>query len=100
MSNRQKLLQRGLRTQVTAHDRAMFGWPRSRLVGFLFRVPIWLYRLHLGWLFGHRLLLLTHRGRTSGRIHQTLLEVAHYDPRSAECVVVSPDAALRQGRPP
>jgi len=32
-----------------------------------FRLPIYLYRLDLGWLLGHRFLLLVHRGRESGR---------------------------------
>jgi len=65
---------------------------RSRPSGALrmaFRLPIYLYRLRLGWLRGHRVLLLTHRGRRSGRIRQTPLEVLRYDPATAESVVVS-----------
>ncbi|MCK0174433.1 nitroreductase family deazaflavin-dependent oxidoreductase [Mycolicibacterium sp. F2034L] len=30
------------------------------------RAPIWLYRHHLGRLFGERMLMLEHRGRTTG----------------------------------
>jgi hypothetical protein len=37
------------------------------LTRLAFRLPIWLYRLRLGWLLGDRLLLLTHIGRTSGQ---------------------------------
>lgn len=44
-----------------------------------FRLPIWLFRLHLGWLLGGRFLLLTHKGRTSGKLHQTVLEVLQHD---------------------
>jgi hypothetical protein len=43
-------------TNLTAHE------PRGLLrVGL--RVPLWAYRLHLGWLLGDRFLRLTHIGR-------------------------------------
>jgi deazaflavin-dependent oxidoreductase (nitroreductase family) len=45
----------------------------------LWRFPIWLYRLKLGWLLGHRMLLLTHIGRVSGKPRNAVLEVVHYD---------------------
>ena len=54
-----------------------------------FRLPVYLYRWRLGWLFGRRLLLLTHRGRKSGREYQTALEVIRYDPTERESIVVS-----------
>jgi len=44
-----------------------------------FRAPIWLYYAGLGWIFGHRFLLLTHTGRKSGLQRQTVLEVVRYD---------------------
>lgn len=43
------------------------------------RLPIWLYRLHLGWLLGHRALLLTHKGRISGKERTAMLEVIKYE---------------------
>jgi hypothetical protein len=43
-----------------------------------FFAPVSLYRLHLGWLLGHRFLLLTHTGRRSGLRRQTVLEVMEY----------------------
>ena len=49
------------------------------LTRFLFRMPIHLYRLRLGWLFGRRLLLLNHIGRVSGKPRQSVLEVAEHD---------------------
>jgi deazaflavin-dependent oxidoreductase (nitroreductase family) len=52
-------------------------------------LPIYLYRLDLGWLLGHRFLLLAHRGRKSGLLHQTVLEVVLYDPSIRESVVLS-----------
>jgi deazaflavin-dependent oxidoreductase (nitroreductase family) len=54
-----------------------------------FKLPTALYRAHLGWLLGHRFLLLTHRGRTSGKIYQTVLEVVHYDPATRESAALS-----------
>ena len=65
---------------------------RSRPTGALrlaFRPPIYLYRLGLGQLLGHRFMLLTHRGRRSGRVYQTALEVVRYDPSLRETVVAS-----------
>jgi len=46
---------------------------------FLFRFPIWLYRVKLGWIFGKRFLMLTHIGRKSGQPRQVVLEVVHHD---------------------
>jgi deazaflavin-dependent oxidoreductase (nitroreductase family) len=54
-----------------------------------FRFPIWLYRLRLGWLLGYRFVLLTHTGRKSGLLRQTVLEVVRYDPVSRACVIAS-----------
>jgi deazaflavin-dependent oxidoreductase (nitroreductase family) len=48
-----------------------------------------LYRLHLGWLLGHRFLQLTHRGRKSGRVYRAVLEVIRYDPQTRESVALS-----------
>jgi deazaflavin-dependent oxidoreductase (nitroreductase family) len=65
---------------------------RSRPSGalrFAFRLPIHLYRFNLGWLLGHRVLLLTHRGRRSGRIYRIPLEVIRYDAATEESIVVS-----------
>jgi len=45
----------------------------------LFRVPILLYRLNLGFLLGGRFLLLTHTGRKSGIARQVVLEVVDHD---------------------
>jgi deazaflavin-dependent oxidoreductase (nitroreductase family) len=60
------------------------GWLRV-----LLSLPVLLYRLHLGWLFGHRFLLLTHVGRKSGLPHRTVLEVVRYTRESRTCIVAS-----------
>ena len=67
-------------------------WLKSKPSGalrFAFRLPIYLYRLNMGWLLGHRGLLLIHQGRESGLLRETVLEVVHYDPATKESVVLS-----------
>lgn len=54
-----------------------------------FNLPIALYRARLGGLLGHRFLLLTQRGRKTGQIRRTVLEVVHYDPATRESAVFS-----------
>jgi len=56
---------------------------------YLFRAPVYLYRWHMGWIFGHRCLLLTHVGRRSGIPRQTVLEVVEYRRSGPEAVVVN-----------
>lgn len=55
---------------------------------WLVRAPIHLYRAGLGFLLGDRMLLLTHRGRSSGRPRQVVLEVSAR-PADDHLVVVS-----------
>jgi deazaflavin-dependent oxidoreductase (nitroreductase family) len=59
------------------------------LLKWAFSLPLYLYRWHLGWLVGHRFLMVTHLGRKTGRRRQTGPEVAHYDPATQECIVVA-----------
>ncbi len=54
----------------------------QNLGGWLSKWPVGPYRLHLGWLLGHRFLLITHRGRRSGRLRQTGVMILHYDHNS------------------
>lgn len=46
---------------------------------FLLRLPINLYRAHLGWLLMGRFLRLTHTGRKSGLPRQVVLEIVQHD---------------------
>ena len=59
------------------------------LLRLIFRAPILLYRLGLGRLLGNRFLLLEQRGRRSGKIRRTIVEVVDFDPERASYVVVS-----------
>ncbi len=56
--------------------------PPRGLAAIPWRLPIWLYRLHLGWLLGQRFMLLTHIGRKSGLPRQAVIEVVHHDPQT------------------
>jgi deazaflavin-dependent oxidoreductase (nitroreductase family) len=62
---------------------------RAALSRFMFRIPLLVYRLGLGRLMGHQFLVLTHAGRRSGRVHETVLKVLRYDPATRESVVAS-----------
>jgi deazaflavin-dependent oxidoreductase (nitroreductase family) len=53
------------------------------------RMPIWIYRLGLGWLLGEKALLLTHIGRKSGLPRQAVLEIIHAYPSENRYLVVS-----------
>ena len=69
-----------------------FFWFKAKPSGVLrlaFRLPVYLYRLNLGWLLGHRMLLLIHRGRRSGLLRETVLEAILYYPATKESVVLS-----------
>jgi deazaflavin-dependent oxidoreductase (nitroreductase family) len=62
---------------------------RSFLRSPVARAPVALYHARLGWLLGHRLLLLVHRGRRTHRLHRTVLEVVAWHEADQEAVVVS-----------
>jgi deazaflavin-dependent oxidoreductase (nitroreductase family) len=63
--------------------------PPKGIVGWLLTLPIYLYRAHLGFLLGHRFLLLVHEGRRTGRRHETPLEVVRYNRSTREAVVAA-----------
>lgn len=61
----------------------------GQLSRHLFQAPVWLYRLGLGRLLGHRFLIIVHRGRKTGKRRRTAVEVVKYDERTREAFVVS-----------
>jgi deazaflavin-dependent oxidoreductase (nitroreductase family) len=63
--------------------------PPGQALRFGLRLPIWLYRLHLGWLLGNRFLMLTHTGRKSGQPHHTVIEVVQFDKETDTYYAVS-----------
>jgi deazaflavin-dependent oxidoreductase (nitroreductase family) len=60
-----------------------------RALKALLSLPKVLYRLRLESLLGHRFLLLTHRGRRTGRLYQTVVEVVRWDGERREAIVMS-----------
>ena len=70
--------------------------PPAGVTRLLFRLPLYLYRSGLGWLFGHRLMVVNHIGRITGKRRQAVLEVVDHDANDGSYVVASgwgPDAA-------
>lgn len=63
--------------------------PPGPLVRAFLHAPTLLYRAHLGWLLGSRFLYMLHRGRRSGRLRRTVVEVVHFDHRAEEAAVVA-----------
>ena len=68
------------------------GAPPPKPKGLLkcgYNMPRYVYLWHLGWLLGHRFLLLTHTDRNSGVPRQTILEVLQHWPSRAAYYVLS-----------
>jgi deazaflavin-dependent oxidoreductase (nitroreductase family) len=63
--------------------------PPRGLLRWLLSLPTYLYRAHLGFLLGHRFLVLVNDGRRTGRRHETPLEVLRYDPSTREAIVAA-----------
>jgi deazaflavin-dependent oxidoreductase (nitroreductase family) len=55
----------------------------------IFKLPLVLYRLRLGWLLDHRFMQLTHVGRRSGKVRRTVLVVLSFDAQTREMKAVS-----------
>lgn len=51
---------------------------RNLILRWFLHLPVSFYRWGFGWLLGKRFLLLTHVGRRTGLVHQTVLEVMEY----------------------
>ncbi|HTP01165.1 MAG TPA: nitroreductase family deazaflavin-dependent oxidoreductase [Anaerolineales bacterium] len=63
--------------------------PPGKMLRASLRLPIWLYRLRLGWLLGSRFLLLHHTGRKSRKMHETVIEVVRHDRKAKIYYAVS-----------
>jgi deazaflavin-dependent oxidoreductase (nitroreductase family) len=83
------LLGRSVRSRLGSKGLFTEGVRTAHLARLLFRALERLYDLGLGRLVGHRFLRLTHRGRHSGRLYHTVLEVISYEPTTRESVVLS-----------
>ena len=58
-------------SKLRARPKGLFRW--------LLRAPIYIYRAGLGFLFGHRFLMMAHYGRKTGRRRYVVLEVVDRD---------------------
>jgi len=63
--------------------------PPAFMIPFM-KMPLILYRLGLGWIFGKRFMLLTHVGRRSGKVYRSVLAVLQYNQETREILTVSP----------
>ncbi len=57
------------------------------------KMPLVLYRLGLGRMLGKRFMLLTHKGRRSGKVYRTVLAVLRFNEKTREVLAVSPWSA-------
>lgn len=55
----------------------------------MFKIPLVLYRLRLGWVLGNRFMQITHVGRRSGRTYRTILAVLRFDRDTREIYAIS-----------
>jgi len=63
--------------------------PPAGVLRWILTLPVYLFRVRLGFLFGHRFLVLVHEGRRSHRRRETPLEVLHFDPERGEAIVAA-----------
>jgi deazaflavin-dependent oxidoreductase (nitroreductase family) len=70
--------------------------PPKGLLRLGFRIPVYFYRLGLGWLFGERLVMMNHLGRKTGSLHRTVVEVIERDPQTGGVTVVAGYGAQTQ----
>lgn len=77
----------GMMTPMSGNRRGRIGAGLLRIRWFV-RAPVWIYRARLGFIFGHRLLMLEHLGRNTGQRRFVVLEVVDH-PAVARYVVVS-----------
>ena len=75
--------------QQSPGPRARPAWRRRDWLWWVSRWSLPLYRLRLGWLLGHRFLLITHVGRKSGKTRRTCVMVLRFDARSGEAFVAA-----------
>lgn len=62
--------------------------PTGALKWFL-KAPTYLFRAKLGFVFGRRFVMIEHRGRKSGNLYRTVIEVAGRKPDTGEYICTS-----------
>jgi deazaflavin-dependent oxidoreductase (nitroreductase family) len=64
-------------------------YPPNALLRTLYRVPVYFYKIGLGWLFGKRFVFFLHVGRNSGKQYQTVVEVVEIEKDTGNVIVVA-----------
>jgi deazaflavin-dependent oxidoreductase (nitroreductase family) len=78
------------REEISGHQE--IGRGPARAPAFMvpiFKSPVFLYRLGMGCLFGHRFMMLTHVGRRSRKVYHTILAILRFDERTREVMAIS-----------
>ena len=70
-------------------DQKTSNYPPKGFLKLFFRIPVYFYRIGLGWLFGERFVLINHIGRKSGKPYQTVVEVVEREKESGNIIVVA-----------
>ena len=64
-------------------------YPPSLFLQKIFRVPVYLYKWGLGWMFGKRFVSFEHIGRKSGKHYQSVVEVVEIEKETGNVIVVA-----------
>jgi deazaflavin-dependent oxidoreductase (nitroreductase family) len=64
-------------------------YPPKGLLRLGFRIPVYFYRLRLGWLLGERFVLINHLGRKTGLPRQAVVEAVERDKGTNSVIVVA-----------
>jgi deazaflavin-dependent oxidoreductase (nitroreductase family) len=64
-------------------------YPPNALLRKLYRVPVYFYKIGLGWLFGKRFVFFQHVGRKSGKHYHTVVEVVEIEQETGNVIVVA-----------
>ena len=70
-------------------DQKTSKYPPKAFLRILFRIPVYFYRIGLGWLLGNRFVLINHIGRKTGTEHQAVVEVVEWEKGTENVIVVA-----------
>ncbi|MBI9050097.1 MAG: nitroreductase family deazaflavin-dependent oxidoreductase [Anaerolineaceae bacterium] len=70
-------------------DQKTSKYPPKALLRLFFRIPVYLYKLRLGWLLGKRFALINHVGRNTGKPHQVVVEIVEREEGTENVIVVA-----------
>jgi deazaflavin-dependent oxidoreductase (nitroreductase family) len=83
------LLNKSVGEKIMMTEQKSSQYPPKAFLRFLFRIPVYFYRIGLGWLFGERFVLINHVGRKTGKEHQVVVEVLEREKGTNNVIVVA-----------